>query len=152
MALSLFPPDALDRIARQQTKLHRVIDEGRWPKLYSDKPIKRTGKPLSTFDELAGRLMAEARPRRGKNGRLATDEYASIAAELDKRFVLKDELEESFRKGLKDWNQKLSQKNSQGAIHTFSKAVAHAKHRRGVHKLLNRAETKWRKCHATPQH
>ncbi len=150
MALSLFPPNTFEIIARQQSKLHRAIraiDEGRWPKLYSDKPVKRAGKPLSPFDELAGRLMAEARPRRGANGRLADAEYAAIAVELDKDFVLKDELEESFRKALAKWNQEHPRK----AIKSFNAAVASSVRlpvgtpRRGVQRIFNRAEAKWNK-------
>ena len=43
--------------------------------------IGNAGKPLSPIIELAGSLMAEARPRRGKNGWLADKEYAAIAGE-----------------------------------------------------------------------
>jgi hypothetical protein len=143
MASSLLPSNALDRIARQQAKMLRAVDEGRWPfKLYSDKPVKRAGKPLSPFDELAGKLMAEARPRRGANGRLADAEYAAIAVGLDNAgFKPLDHVEGVFRKQLAEWNQK----HPRTAIHTFTKAFAHSQHRRGVHKLLNRAEAKWRK-------
>lgn len=66
------------------------------------------GKSLSQFDEVAGRLMAEARP---------LDE---IAAELDKQqFRPKDHIERSLRTPLAEWNQKYALKS----IKTFTQAL-----------------------------
>ncbi|MGB8478659.1 MAG: hypothetical protein WCE63_07440 [Acidobacteriaceae bacterium] len=155
MASSLLPTDALDRIARQQAKMLRAVDEGRWPfKLYSDKPVKRAVKPLSPFDELAGRLMAEARPKRGANGWLADAEYLAITVELDKAgFDPRKELAKPFTLNLKKWNTA----NPRIAIKTFSAAFASLRQlsvgtppvivgrpRRAVQKRLDYAEAKWR--------
>jgi hypothetical protein len=113
--------------------------------------FRNAGKPLSPCHELAGRRMVEARPRRGEDGWAADVEYAAIAGELDKAGIRpQNELEKSFSTKLKDWNQKQSRKNSQGAIHTFSKALTHPLHRRGVLKLFYRAEAEWRKHHGNP--
>jgi hypothetical protein len=146
MPWSLLPPDALDIVARQNAKVIRAVNNG-WPlKFYPDKPVKPTGKPLSPFDELAGRLMAEARPRR-INRRLADAEYLAITTELDKAgFDPRKELQASFRKALKEWNGK----NPRVAIKTFNAAFASRKQlstgttpRRGVQIRLDRAEAKW---------
>lgn len=156
MASSLLPTDALDRIARQQAKMLRAVDEGRWPfKLYSDKPVKRAVKPLSPFDELAGRLMAEARPRRIK-GRLAVAEYVAIGDILDKHFKLGSVFRKgsATRKELAMWNKTHPQK----AIKSFSAALASeeklpsgTRPRRTVQRWLDRAETKWEECHLSQQ-
>lgn len=102
---------------------------------------------ISTFDELAGRPMSEARPRRLNNGRLPPAEYLKIATALDNaQFKPLNHLERQFRKLLAEWNQK----HPRQAVHSFCKAVEmSAKHpslsflRRGVQKRLNRAESRW---------
>jgi hypothetical protein len=56
---------------------------------------------LSPFDTLAGKLMFEARPLRGKTGRLALEEYEKIADQLDNAgFKPQEQLEGKFRKQL----------------------------------------------------
>jgi len=100
---------------------------------------------LSPFDALAGKLMFEARPLRSTTGRLATEEYTRIAAELDTAgFRPQEYLEGKFRKQLADWNQKHPRK----AVRTFHDALS-AKIpdldlRRAVQKRLQRAESAWR--------
>jgi hypothetical protein len=98
---------------------------------------------LSPFDALAGKLMFEARPLRGKTGRLALEEYEKIADQLDNAgFKPQEQLEGKFRKQLADWNQKHPRK----AVRTFREALS-AKIldlRRAVQKRLQRAESAWR--------
>ena len=100
---------------------------------------------LSTFDALAGKLMFEARPLRSTTGRLATEEYTRIAAELDMAgFRPQEYLEGISRKSLTDWNQKHPRK----AVGTFQEAlsakVPDLDLRRAVQKRLQRAESAWR--------
>ncbi len=100
---------------------------------------------LSPFDALAGKLMSEARPLRGKTGHLALEEYKKIAAQLDKAgFRPQKHLEGISRKSLTDWNQK----HPRRAVGTFQEALS-AKIpdldlRRAVHKRLQRAESAWK--------
>ncbi len=100
---------------------------------------------LSPFDALAGKLMFEARPLRSTTGRLATEEYTRIAAELDTAgFRPQEYLEGKFRKQLADWNQKHPRK----AVRTFHDALS-AKIpdldlRRAVQRRLHRAESAWK--------
>jgi hypothetical protein len=76
---------------------------------------------LSDFDALAGRLMFEARPRRGENKRLPMAEYEKIARELDHAgFEPVDCLEGKHREALADWNRKYPRK----AIKTSSAALS----------------------------
>jgi len=101
---------------------------------------------LSEFDALAGKLMSEARPKRGENKRLPNAEYDRIARELD-RADLKplDHLESKHRERLADWNRKYPRK----AIKTFSAALSNkvpgVNLRRGVYRRLSRAESAWKR-------
>jgi hypothetical protein len=78
---------------------------------------------ISPFDELAGRLMSEA--KRENNGRLLDGEFSRIGAEIDAAgFKLIDEsggLEGKSRDGLARWNKA----NSGKAIHTYAEALQH---------------------------
>lgn len=101
---------------------------------------------LSEFDALAGKLMSEARPRRGKNKRLAIAEYDKIVRELDRvGFKPVDHLEGKHRERLADWNKK----NPRKAIKTFSAALSSKMPeltlRRGVKRRLSRAESAWQR-------
>ena len=157
MAWSFFPPGALDRLAQQQAKFQRGMADGSLVSklLYSDKPIKKAGKPLSPIIERAGRLMAEARPRRIK-GRLAVAEYVAIGDKLDQHFKLGSVFRKgsATRKELATWNKTHPQK----AIKSFSAALASeeklpsgTRPRRTVQRWLDRAETKWEECHLSQQ-
>jgi hypothetical protein len=101
---------------------------------------------LSEFDALAGKLMSEARPRRGENKRLPIAEYEKIARELDRvGFRPIDCLEGKHRDELANWNRKYPRK----AIKTFSAALSNnvpgVDLRRGVFRRLNRAESAWKR-------
>jgi hypothetical protein len=126
--------------------------------------VKNGGKSLSQFDELAGHLMAEARPRRGANGRLDLAEYEKIATKLDEAgFELLEYAEHSSRKGIEKGSPrgplaKWNQNNSRKAICTFAQAIASdplmlcgqiIDFRRAVLRRLSRAESKWRESHPT---
>jgi hypothetical protein len=118
--------------------------------------VVKHGCNLSGFDELAGRLMLEARR---KNRHLAPGEYERITAEIDRAgFKLADHLEGHNRELLRLWNRT----NTQRAIHTFSEAFKHRNPlwvekydedddelflRRAVQLRLNRALTKYREAH-----
>jgi hypothetical protein len=101
---------------------------------------------LSEFVALAGKLMFEARPRRGENNRLPIEEYKKIACQLDHAgFMLVKHLEGQHRDKLAEWNQKHPRK----AIKTFSAALSSGMPgldlRRGVQKCLSRAESAWKR-------
>ena len=101
---------------------------------------------FSEFDALAGKLMFEARPRRGENKRLPMAEYGTIARELDRvGFKPVDYLEGKHRDALANWNRKYPRK----AIKTFSAALSNKVPgldlRRGVKRRLSRAESAWKR-------
>lgn len=101
---------------------------------------------LSEFDEIAGKLMFDARPRRGENSHLPSEEYEKIARELDRAdFKPVEHLEGKQRDALADWNRKYPTK----AIKSFSVALSadipQLKLRRAVQRRLNRAESAWKK-------
>jgi len=132
--------DELDNITANYQNLHWCISG----KVLRFAVINNSGKSLSRFDDLAGRLMAEARPRRGASRRLDNSEYAKIAAELDKQhFRILDHLEHSARKNLASWNQTHPRK----AIHTFMEALNgrlnRERFRRAVLRRFSRAEAKF---------
>jgi hypothetical protein len=81
--------------------------------------------PPQDFDQLAGKLVFEMRQKFPKRS-LSRDQYLEIAAQLDNFNVL-DLLPKGPREELAAWNEK----NGQGAIHTFSEAIA-AKQPRGL--------------------
>jgi hypothetical protein len=134
-----FPGKCFDQIARNYDQMQWWISK----KGLNMEPTAIVR--LSLFDTLAGKLMFEARPLRGKTGRLALEEYEKIAAELDTAgFRPQEYLEGKFRKQLADWNQKHPRK----AVRTFHDALS-AKipdldSRRAVQKRLHRAESAWR--------
>lgn len=100
---------------------------------------------LSTFDALAGKLMFEARPLRSTTGRLATEEYTRIAAQLDEaRFKPKKYLEGKAREHLADWNQKHPSKAIQTFQDAWSVKIPGLDLRRAVHRRLYRAESAWK--------
>ena len=106
----------------------------------------RKAKALSSFDELAGRLMFEVRARRTDTGRLPSAELDTVLRALDKAgFKPLDHLPPRWRNQLSEWNQKNSRKN--GAIQTFLAAAQNARFRRGVSKRLYEAEKKYRLAH-----
>ncbi|HEY5027836.1 MAG TPA: hypothetical protein VIK39_05460 [Candidatus Angelobacter sp.] len=101
---------------------------------------------LSGFDALAGKLMFDARPRRGENNHLPIEEYKKIACQLDHAgFRPVKYLEGEYRDKLAEWNQIHPRK----AIHTFGDAlcskVTELKLRRAVQKRLSRAEAAWKR-------
>lgn len=126
--------DQLDNITANYQNLYWSIDGGVLRFAFD------SGKSLSRFDKVAGRLMAEARPRRGASGRLDSAEYAKIAAELDKQhFRPLDHLENTSRKNLASWNQTHPRK----AIHTFMEALNSGRFRRAVLRRFSRSEEKF---------
>lgn len=163
MAGILFPAVTAAQIERfvqhnnqQQALMVRLIDSGSRVTVGPKKPVKRAGKPLSPIIERAGRLMAEARPRRIK-GRLAVAEYIAIGDKLDQHFKLGSVFRKgsATRKELATWNKTHPQK----AIKSFSAALASeeklpsgTRPRRTVQRWLDRAETKWEECHLSQQH
>jgi hypothetical protein len=105
--------EVLNQIVANYENLHWTVSDGA---LRFD--VREARIDLSAFDELAGRLMDEA--RRAPNGRILPDEYRRIAAVLDKQgFKPTQWLEGRDRVALKQWNQK----HPPDAIHTFSKAL-----------------------------
>jgi hypothetical protein len=134
-----FPGDYFDRIACNYDQMQWWISKN------GLNMEAATIARLSTFDALAGKLMFEARPLRSTTGRLATEEYTRIAAELDTAgFRPQEYLEGKFRKQLADWNQKHPRK----AVRTFHDALS-AKIpdldlRRAVQRRLHRAESAWK--------
>lgn len=123
--------------------------------------ISNGGETLSPFDDLAGRLMHDA--RRKPNGRILPEEYPKIAAELDKAdFTPLRYLEGRYRDDLRDWNRTYHRR----AIPTFSEALKHKdlrwerdfdresghfidrklELRRAVLKRFSRALEKWNKA------
>jgi hypothetical protein len=100
---------------------------------------------LSSFDALAGKLMFEARPLRGTTGRLATEEYIKIAAQLDEaRFKPKKYLEGKAREQLAGWNQKHPSKAIQTFQDAWSAKIPGLDLRRAVQRRLQRAESAWK--------
>jgi hypothetical protein len=138
-----FPRDYFDKIACNYARMRWWVSELG----LNMKVIASTGPSVPEFDELAGRLMAEARSQRLSNGRLPLAEYNKIAVALDEAgFRLQNHLERAFRRKLADWNQK----HPNQAIHTFYAALdatialpVLSVLRRGVQKRLNRAESRW---------
>jgi hypothetical protein len=104
---------------------------------------------ISEFDQVAGRMMLDARSHRLKNGRLPPTKYYEIASLLDKAgFKLLKHLEGQFRKDLSTWNQKRPRQ----AVHSFCKSlemdatpVGLSFLRRGVQRRLHRAESRWKR-------
>ncbi len=135
--------DELDNITANYHNLHWSIDDG----VLRFAVLSNARKSLSRFDALAGRLMAEARPRRAANGRLDSSEYTKIAAELDKHFRLLDHLEHSSRQELAKWNQT----NPRKVIHTFMEALNSrlnsGRFRRAALRRFSRAEVKFVELH-----
>ncbi|HEY1527016.1 MAG TPA: hypothetical protein VGH51_12325 [Candidatus Angelobacter sp.] len=134
-----FPGKYFDQIARN-------YDQMQWWVSRNGLNMEATAiVRLSPFDALAGKLMFEARPLRSTTGRLATEEYTRIAAELDMAgFRPQEYLEGKFRKQLADWNQKHPRK----AVRTFhdalSATIPDLDLRRAVQKRLHRAESAWK--------
>jgi len=135
-----FPGDYFDQIARNYDRMWWWFSE----RGLNVKSIVNTGVGISRFDELAGRLMFEARPQRLSNGRLPPTVYKETAVILDNaHFKPLDYLTGKFRKRLADWNQK----NPTRAIHTFEGLLKSKLWlpRRGILKRLYRAESVWAK-------
>jgi hypothetical protein len=138
-----FPGNYFDKIACNYACMQWWVSE----RGLNMKAIASAGPSMPEFDELAGRLMSEARSQRLTNGRLPLGEYNKIAAALDRAgFKLQNHLEHAFRRKLADWNQK----HPNLAIHTFYEALNAmiaprllSVLRRGVQKRLNRAESRW---------
>jgi hypothetical protein len=138
-----FPGDYFDQIARNYDNMWWWMSE----KGLKMETLASTGPRISEFDQLAGRLMSEARPRRLVNGRLPEAEYYRIATALEKAlFKPVDHLEGRDRKKLAEWNQK----HPREALHSFCRAIEKLPRRpalsflrRGVCKRLNRAESCW---------
>ena len=101
--------------------------------------------PLNEFNQVAGKLMAEA--KLGATRRLLPAEYTRIASVLDKaKFKLRRELEAKGRKILAEWNQRFPQR----AISTFQAAIQVDEPRnlnRAVKRRLYRARDAWNRHH-----
>ena len=100
----------------------------------------KRNRSLSSFDELAGRLMRDA--PRGANRHISEEEYLRIMAAL-KGFKPIDYLEGKARRTLAAWNQ-IHHRN---AVHSFLEAYKHNDFHQPVLVRLKRAEAKYRKAH-----
>jgi hypothetical protein len=134
-----FPGDYFDRIARNYDQMHW------WVSKNGLNMEAAAIVSLSPFDALAGKLMLEARPLRGKTGRLALEQYRMIAVQLDEAGLKpREHLEGKSRRQLADWNQKHPRK----AVRTFQEALSgkipNLDLRRAVQKRLQRAESAWK--------
>ncbi len=146
--------------ARPYPTLGEVIETIAAPRVRTrrtEKPQGNAGKPSSPIIERAGSLMAEARPRRGKNGWLATAEYAAIGDKLDQHFKLGNVFRKgsAIRKELTTWNRKhprIAIKTFRAALESGLKLPSGTRPRRAVQRWLSSAETEWRKHHANPAH
>lgn len=86
-------------------------------------------KPLSEFDRLAGRLMANS----SANGKLSVEGLRYIAATLDTAgFALKGHLQPTQWKMIAEFNQKYSK----AAVKTFTKAVERPQSARFIRRRL----------------
>lgn len=86
-------------------------------------------KPLSEFDRLAGRLMAES----CADGKLSAEVLRCIAVALDTAdFFLKDHLQPSQWKPIAEFNQKYSK----AAVKTFTQAVKRSQFERSIRRRL----------------
>lgn len=140
-----FPGDHIDRIASNYESLWWWISARGLNMGAVAPPSPR----ISKFDQLAGRLMFQARPQRLSNGRLPLEEYRKIATALDEaRFKPLGHLEGRSRKQLAEWNQK----HPRQAVHSFCKSLEMDAApaglsflRRGVQKRLHRAESRWKR-------
>ena len=132
------PWERFDNIARNYQNLFWWISE----KGLRMEVISEPDQVAPTFEQIAGKLMFEARERRLKNGRLPEAEYKTIADQLGK-FKILEHLPRKYRNELGPWNQN----NQTRAIHTCSAALE-AKNprwlRRQVLRCLYRAEDKFR--------
>ena len=110
-----FCGDRIDQIARNYPSMQWWVSKnGLHMEVIPD-------SKLSDFEALAGRLMFEARARRGENNRLSPSEYDKISGELDRSgFKPVDHLEGKYRDELAKWNKKYPRK----AIKTFSAALS----------------------------
>jgi hypothetical protein len=134
--------DAFDRRALLRTGI-AVPSES--DSVEPPKAPKGRGK-LSRFDELAGRLMFDARPLRRSNGRLPSTEYDKILAVLDSEGLKPlDHLEPRHRRELASWNTKHSRSGI--PIRSFAVAFKSARFKDGVQKRLSRAEARWSQTH-----
>jgi hypothetical protein len=107
-------------------------------------------KPLEPFDELAGRLMAEALCI---FKRIPDAKYRQIMADIDrytwtengtpKTFRPIEYLEGECRDNLADWNKK----HPRQAHHTFLSAYLDPQFRQGLLRTLYRAKAKYLKAH-----
>jgi hypothetical protein len=99
--------------------------------------------PPEDFDQIAGKLVSEIRQKFPEQSRFSRDQYLEITPRLE-NFRLLDVLPKGPRKQLAEWNQK----NGQGAIQTFSQAIA-AKQprwlRREAMRRLYRAHDKFKR-------
>lgn len=141
----------LQELCSRDAEWNQALSKTIKPEAQSDSPPiapVRTKKPkqLSPFDELAGRLMMEARPRRSEKRRLPDCEWDKVLVQVDNAgFKPLKHLGRQWRERISDWNQKNSKKL--GAIQTFQ-AAAHNRHfRRGVLKRLYQAEQNYLKTH-----
>lgn len=88
---------ALDQFALYDDALYRHIDGN---------VLRKKERPLSRFDEVAGRKMSDA--ALGENGQYTSAQYAEILADLDRRgLTLKKHLRpKKARKGVAEYNQR----------------------------------------------
>jgi hypothetical protein len=136
------PGDCFDRVAER--------NELRWwfsPAGLHIGQCEERIPPLNRFDEIAGKLMSEAKI--GPTGRLSSSEHLRIASVLDTaKFSLRRELEANGRKTLAEWNQHFPQR----AISTFQAAIQADEPRnlkRAVKRRLYRAKNAWKR-HSRP--
>ena len=128
----------LDRIAESYPNLFWWISEKGLRMEVLPKPEPR----IPTFDQVAGKLMFEARERCLKTGPLAKIDYKAITDQLED-FRPLEHLPKEYRKQLALWNQS----NQKRPIRTFSEAMETKRPpwlRRQVMRRLYRAEEKFR--------
>jgi hypothetical protein len=138
------PGDYFDRIAGNYDQLFWwITDKGLKMEVISSPEVPET------FDEVAGRLMADARVRSKNGAYLKLDDYTLIARQLDEKgYKPLDHLQGKIRKVLSLWNQK----HSLHPICTFKSAIVAEKPiglRRATKRRLYLAEANFRKSHGS---
>jgi len=142
--------DALNRQFHASCK--QLAEQGWKPVASATAENAKSVTFLSEFDQVAGKLMADARSMRQKNNRLPESAIIDVLRAIDARgFKPKDELEGRAADTVKDWNSKHSTASDK-LLQTFERAYINgaAIHceggtiRRAVLKRLSRAEEKYR--------
>lgn len=132
--------DEIDKIAFNFDDMHWWVSDGG----LTVAKIIRT--PPQDFDEIAGRIVSEARRQLQGKKYLSRGEHLNIASQLDAlgRFKPLEVLPDQYRKKLAEWNMK----HATDAIRSFVKAT-NAREPRFLHsqilKRLYRAETTFKR-------